>query len=214
MASSGDGVATLAGARELDTQRMSQSRESPAGTIWSIGHSNHAYEVFEGLLAGHGIETVADLRAFPASRRLPHFNREAMAARLEGRGIAYRWLPALGGRQNRARADSPHRAWAVAAFRNYADHMETEVFGEGLAALMDLARERPTAFLCAEALYWRCHRRLVADKLATLGWHVLHIRGREPPREHELTPFLRIIDGRLLYDGEGGDAQQGRLPFP
>ncbi len=191
-----------------------RSQRSAVGTIWSIGHSNHAYDAFESLLTAHGIQTVADLRAFPASRRLPHFNREVMAARLEASGIVYRWLPALGGRRQRARADSPHRAWSVAAFRNYADHMETEEFAKGLEALIVLAQERPTAFLCAEALYWRCHRRLVADKLASLGWRVLHIRRGQPPLEHELPTFLRIVNGRLVYDGEDGDPQQGRLPFP
>jgi uncharacterized protein (DUF488 family) len=188
--------------------------ESTAGMIWSIGHSNHPYETLESLLVGHGIRAVADIRAFPASRRLPHFNREAMAARLEASGIGYQWIPALGGRRSRARPDSPHRAWSVAAFRNYADHMETAEFVRGIEALTALARERPTAFLCAEALYWRCHRRLVADKLKSLGWRVLHIRGKEPPPEHEFPPFLRIVDGRLVYDGEGGDPQQSDLPFP
>lgn len=187
--------------------------ESPAGTIWSVGHSNQAYDAFESLVVANGIRAVADIRAFPASRRLPHFNREAMAARLEASGIGYQWLPALGGRRLRARADSPHRAWSVAAFRNYADHMETGEFGQGLEALIALARERPTAFLCAEALHWRCHRRLVADKLKSLGWRVLHVRGIEPPPEHEFPAFLRIVNGRLLYDGEGGDPQQGHLPF-
>ncbi len=192
------------------TDRLS---ESPAETIWSIGHSNHAYETLESLLVHHGIRTVADIRAFPASRRLPHFNREVMAARLEASGIGYQWLPALGGRRSRGRADSPHRAWAVAAFRNYADHMETAEFAKGIEALTALARERPTAFLCAEALYWRCHRRLVADKLKSLGWRVLHIRGKEPPPEHEFPAFVRIVDGQLIYDGEVGDSQQCDLQF-
>jgi uncharacterized protein (DUF488 family) len=192
------------------TDRLS---ESGAGTIWSIGHSNHPYETLESLLIGHGILTVADIRAFPASRRLPHFNRDAMATRLEASGIGYRWLPALGGRRSRARPDSPHRAWSVAAFRNYADHMETAEFATGIEVLTAFARERPTALLCAEALYWRCHRRLVADKLKSLGWRVLHIRGKEPPPEHEFPPFLRIVDGRLIYDGDGGDPQQSDLPF-
>jgi len=187
--------------------------ESPAGTIWYIGHSNHPYDAFEALLVAHGIRAVADIRAFPASRRLPHFNREAMAARLEASGIVYQWIPALGGRRQRVRADSPHRAWTVAAFRHYADHMETEEFARGLDVLMAIARERPTAFLCAEALYWRCHRRLVADKLKHLGWRVLHIRGTEAAVEHEFPAFLRIDGGRLVYDGESDDPQQGRLPL-
>jgi uncharacterized protein (DUF488 family) len=193
------------------TDRLS---DFPAGTIWSIGHSNHPYETLESLLIGHGIRTVADIRAFPASRRLPHFNREAMAARLEASGIGYQWLPALGGRRARARPDSPHRAWTVTAFRNYADHMETAEFAKGIETLSALARERPTAFLCAEALYWRCHRRLVADKLKSLGWRVLHVRGTEAPPEHEFPPFLRIVDGRLIYDGDDDHPRQGDLPFP
>ena len=187
---------------------------TPTGTVWSIGHSNRTWEVFEALLHTHGIGAVADIRTIPASRRWPHFSREAMSTQLPQAAIAYRWLPALGGRRRqRPGHDSPHHAWTVTGFRNYADYMESAEFDGGLDALVALARERPTAFLCAEALHWRCHRRLVADKLKSLGWHVLHIRTESPAEEHRFPPFLRIVDGRLLYDGTESDDGQGRLPL-
>jgi uncharacterized protein (DUF488 family) len=173
---------------------------TPAGTVWSLGHSSRPWDAFGALLRAHGIGAIADIRAFPTSRRWPHFNQEAMTQQLADAGVLYRWLPALGGRRHRPRPDSPHHAWTVAGFRNYADHMETAEFRAGLDALLALARERPTAFLCAEALYWRCHRRLVADKLKSLGWHVLHITGEQAAEEHRYPRFLRIVEGRLLYD--------------
>ncbi len=184
-------------------------------TIWSIGHSNRAWEALERLLRLHALAAVADVRAFPTSRRWPHFDREAMVARLADVGIVYRWMPALGGRRHRARADSPHRGWTVAGFRHYADHMETPEFRGGLAELEVLARERPTALLCAEALHWRCHRRLLADKLKSHGWRVRHIDGDGLPAEHRYPPFLRVVGDRLIYDvveAQGGE--QTVMPFP
>jgi uncharacterized protein (DUF488 family) len=136
-----------------------------------------------------------------------------MAERLERAGITYRWLPALGGRRHGRRADSPHRAWAAAGFRNYADHMESLEFAAGAVELIAVAAARPTGFMCAEARYWQCHRRLLADKLTSVGWRVVHILSATRTEEHRYPPFLRIVDGRLLYDRTDIDAVQGDLPF-
>jgi uncharacterized protein (DUF488 family) len=143
---------------------------------------------------------VADVRAFPASRRWPHFNRETLAKELKGTGVEYDWIPALGGRRNKGRPDSPHSAWTVAAFRNYADYTETDEFAQGLEHLLAAARERRTAFMCAEALYWQCHRRLIADQLIVRGHCVLHIQSPERAVEHRFPDFARVVGGRIIYD--------------
>ncbi len=186
---------------------------SAPAVVWSIGHSNRSWEAFEAIVRAHGIRTIVDVRAFPASRRWPHFNREAMAQGLGAVGVAYHWLPALGGRRRPRRDDSPHTAWTVDAFRSYADHMESDEFRGGLDALLTIAREQPTAFLCAEALYWRCHRRLIADRLKSLGWTVLHIGDERAAAEHQYPDFLRVVDGKLIYDGGERTGTQGTLPF-
>lgn len=146
----------------------------------------------------HGI---ADVRAFPSSRRWPHFNRKPLEQALHVRGVQYDWIPALGGRRHKGRPDSPHTAWTVAAFRNYADYTETGEFAEGLDQLLAAARQHRTAFMCAEALYWQCHRRLIADRLVVLGHHVLHIQTRDRVVEHRFPDFARVVDGRIIYDG-------------
>lgn len=120
---------------------------------------------------------------------------------LKGRGLHYDWIPLLGGRRHSPRPDSPHTAWTVTGFRNYADYMDTEDFARGLALLLAAARQRRTAFICAEALYWRCHRRLIADHLLVLGHQVLHIENATRAAPHRLPDFARVIDGRLIYDG-------------
>ena len=144
---------------------------------------------------------MADVRTFPTSRRWPHFNREALADALSRVGVQYDWMPALGGRRNKGRRDSPHTAWTVAAFRNYADYTGTEEFAQGLDQLIRAASHHRTAFMCAEALYWQCHRRLIADRLVVMGYRVLHIQSTERAVEHRLPDFARIVDGRIIYDG-------------
>ena len=168
--------------------------------LYSFGHSNRSWEEFLAPLTAHRIAGVADVRAFPASRRWPQFNREALAQGLAQGSIQYAWLAALGGRRRRTRDDSPHSAWQVESFRNYADYMETAEFAVGLQELLTLAAAQPTAFLCAEALYWQCHRRLIADALTVAGHEVHHIQGRERSEIHKLTPFARVVDGKLIYD--------------
>src|ERR671932_11383 len=166
---------------------------------FSIGHSTHSLDAFVALLARHGVQRVVDVRRTPRSRRHPHFERDALAAELPARGVDYRHLPALGGRR-RPRPDSPNRGWEHEAFRGYADHALTGEFAAAIAGLLELARERPTAVMCAEALWWRCHRRLIADRLTALGWTVCHIGSDGGLAEHELPEFAVVQgDGTVRY---------------
>jgi uncharacterized protein (DUF488 family) len=167
--------------------------------VHTVGHSTLALDDFIALLRAHGVTAVADVRRFPASRRHPHFAREALAAALEEAGIEYSWLPALGGRRS-GRPDSRHLAWRNESFRAYADHMETAEFTDGLATLLALARRRSTAVMCAEAAPWRCHRQLIADALLAGGEDVCHITGLGRAAAHRLTAFARVLDGRVVYD--------------
>ena len=161
---------------------------------FTIGHSTHPLDTFAALLAEHGVERVADVRQTPRSGRHPHFNLEPLAEELSRRGVDYRHLPALGGRR-RARPDSPNGGWEHPAFRGYADYALTAEFAAGLAELGVLAEERPTAVMCAEALWWRCHRRLIADRLTALGWSVCHIEPDGGLAEHELPAFAIVTAG-------------------
>ena len=170
----------------------------PARRAFTIGHSTHAFEAFCALLEGHGVRDVADVRRFPGSRRNPHFAREALAAGLAERGIGYTHLDALGGRRSVA-VGSNNGGWENAAFQGYADHMATATFAAGLAELEALAGAAPTAVMCAEALWWQCHRRLVADALVARGWAVDHIGPDGELAVHELTPFAVVDAGRVTY---------------
>jgi uncharacterized protein (DUF488 family) len=168
-------------------------------TVYTLGHSTRTPEALIALLAEHGIGGIADVRRFPASRRHPHFAREALARSLAAAGVRYDWLPALGGRRP-TRSDSPHVAWREASFRGYADHMDTPEFGEGLARLQALAAERPTAIMCAEAVPWRCHRQLIADALVARGATVLHVIDGQAARPHALSRLARLDGDRIVYD--------------
>lgn len=167
--------------------------------IFTVGHSNLELEAFFAVLDRGAVQGLADVRLIPASRRHPHFAREALAAACAERGIAYDWMRDLGGRRRPLR-DSPHVAWRVDAFRGYADYAETEPFASALEALEARAEERPTAVMCAEAKWWQCHRRLISDHLLVRGWRVVHLMGTGAPRPHELSEIARIEDGRILYD--------------
>ena len=157
------------------------------------------------MLTGHGVRVLVDVRRFPASRRHPQFGREALAASLAEAGIEYVHEPDLGGRRA-ARPGSQHTAWRVEAFRGYADHMESPEFAAALERLMRRAAGTPTAILCAEAVPWRCHRRLISDALVARGVQVLHILGPGRAEPHELDPNARVLPGgRLLYAGPAGD---------
>ncbi|HEV8580745.1 MAG TPA: DUF488 domain-containing protein [Thermoanaerobaculia bacterium] len=173
--------------------------------VFTIGHSTRTIAELLQLLAEHGIEVLVDVRRYPGSRRHPQFSRAALAASLAGAGIEYVHEPDLGGRRA-ARPDSQHTAWRVEAFRGYADYMETAEFAAALERLMRRAAETPTAILCAEAVPWRCHRRLISDALAARGIEVLHILGPGHAGPHELDPNARVLPGgRLLYSGTAGD---------
>jgi uncharacterized protein (DUF488 family) len=171
------------------------------GEILTVGHSNHDEQSFLELLAGAGVELIADVRANPRSR-YPQFNRSALAGTMKAAGLGYAPLGAdLGGRREPA-PDSPNQGWEVDAFRGYADHMASPQFEAGLGMLEDLARERRTAVMCAEADWTRCHRRLIADALTVRQWRVLHLGPEGSYTPHELTGFALVEDGRITYPAE------------
>jgi uncharacterized protein (DUF488 family) len=146
------------------------------------------------------VQAIADVRRFPGSKRHPQFSQDALSASLAGEGIAYRWLPALGGRR-RPRRGSPNTTWRNASFRGYADHLESEEFAGGLNELLELCGESRTAIMCTEALWWRCHRALIADVLCARGIEVVHILDAQDCVTHRYTAPARIIDGRPTYAG-------------
>jgi uncharacterized protein (DUF488 family) len=167
--------------------------------VYTIGHSTRSAEDLLALLRQAEVELVADVRAFPSSRRHPQFNRAELAKWLPEAGTGYAHMPGLGGRRKPA-ADSPNGGWREAAFRGYADYMGSEEFRRALAELEDAARERPTAVMCAEAVWWRCHRRLIADALTARGWRVEHLGLGQPPPTHELPDFAIVEqDGTVTY---------------
>ncbi len=166
--------------------------------IFTIGHSTHEADAFLRLLRRRAILALADVRRFPSSRRMPRFNAAALENALAANGIAYVHLPELGGRRD-PRPGSPHRGWRVGQFQGYADHMDTEEFRAGLERLRELAHERRTAAMCAEAQWWRCHRRLLSDALLVGGLAVWHIDARGGVERHELTPFAVVEGERLVY---------------
>lgn len=170
------------------------------GTLWTIGHSTRTWEDFEGLLREHRIETLADVRRFAGSRRNPQFSPEAMAPALAEAGIRYRPLPGLGGRRDPL-PESPNTAWRVAAFRGYADHMASAEYIGARDALMELALRGNTCVMCAEAVWWRCHRRLIADDFVARGWTVLDILAPGRLEPHAPNPDAAMVDGVLRYPG-------------
>jgi uncharacterized protein (DUF488 family) len=177
-------------------------------TVWTVGHSTRTIEEFLDVLASHGIEALVDVRRFPGSRRLPQFGSAELERALEAFGIAYEWLPSLGGRR-KASGDSPNTGWRNDSFRAYADHVATEEFAGGLTELLTVANGLRTTIMCAELLWWRCHRRLISDVLLSQGHTVLHIRDQSPAEPHKLMDPARIVRGRLTYAAPAAD--QGDL---
>jgi uncharacterized protein (DUF488 family) len=170
-----------------------------ADRIFTVGHSTHTLDRFVELLTTNGVQRVADVRRVPRSARHPQFRAETLAVELPRRGIDYRHLEALGG-WRKPLPDSPNEGWHNDSFRGYADYALTAEFAQALDELTELARDRPTAVMCAEAQWWRCHRRLIADRLATAGWTVCHIAGDGTLTEHELPPFAEPqADGTIRY---------------
>ena len=168
-------------------------------TLYTIGHSTRTLDELVSALKAHGIETLVDIRAFPMSRRLPHFNRESLESELSKRGIHYVWMKALGGYRKATRKDSPNTALRNASFRNYADYTLTPDFEQAMGDLLRLAEQSRTAYMCAERVYFRCHRMIVSDWLVAHGHEVLHIDAEGPTRFHKLTEEARMVDGRLIY---------------
>jgi len=186
-----------------DSTTLDRTAAGPGGfptvmNVWTIGHSTRSSGELIAVLRSHGIEAVADVRRFPGSRRLPQFSEQALARELPTHEIDYRWIPALGGRR-RSSLNSPNSGWRHAAFRAYADYVATEEFAEGLSELMMIAGGLRTAIMCAEILWWRCHRRIIADVLTSLGVHVEHLRDERPGELHRLAAPARLVDGVLTY---------------
>ena len=166
--------------------------------IYTIGHSTRTEDEFISILRSFSIQLLADIRTYPGSGRYPHFNKENLQQTLPEHGIAYKHFPALGGRR-KALKDSKNTAWKNEAFRGYADYMGTESFISGIKELEELAEQYTTAYMCSEAVWWRCHRSLVSDHLKWKGWKVLHMMGEGKSQEHPYTSPAKIIDGVLVY---------------
>lgn len=193
------------------TGRSAAKREDTATpTLYTIGHSTHTIEEFIALLKAHGVKQVADVRSIPKSRHVPQFNFDLLGPSLNEAGIGYTPIKALGGRRH-TRKNSINAGWRNASFRGYADYMATEGFEEGLEELIAIARKRPTAVMCAEAVPGRCHRSLIADAMTLRKWDVREIISSAPPRPHKLTPFLKVADGQPTYPPEE-EAQVSATP--
>ena len=171
-------------------------------TLYTIGHSTRTLAELISALQAHSIQTLVDIRSFPMSRRLPHFNRESLEKALPPAGITYVWLKELGGRRKKIRDDSPNIALRSPSFRNYADYMLTPEFEHGMAELLKMSDQSRLAYMCAERVYFQCHRMLVSDWLVAHGHEVLHIDNERPPKPHKLMPEARLVDGQVIYRGD------------
>lgn len=167
-------------------------------TIYTVGHSNREIGEFIALLKANGVGTLVDIRKLPGSNKHPHFNRDELAASLARVGVRYVYLEELGGRR-RQNKDSVNTAWRNPSFRAYADHMETDEFRRGIASLLEYARDSRVAVMCSEAVWWRCHRALVADYLKSAGVTVCHIMSETTNKLHPYTSAAKVIDNRLSY---------------
>jgi len=170
--------------------------------LFTIGHSTHSLEQFLALLTGHRIEALVDIRRFPRSRKFPQFNREDLARALAENAIEYHWLESLGGRRRKPDdSPSPNAGLRNEGFRNYADYMLTEEFEQGIDRLLEIAASRRTAIMCAESVFWRCHRRLVSDFVLAQGGSVQHIFPNGEAKPHALTQGAQVTDGKVTYPG-------------
>jgi uncharacterized protein (DUF488 family) len=171
-------------------------------TIWTVGHSTHSLGDFIKLLKRNSIGLAADVRSYPGSRKFPHFEKESLRMSLGEAGIDYRHFPGLGGRRRKVRPDSHNDAWRSSGFQAYADHMETEEFADAARELLDLAREKRTVVMCAESLWWRCHRQLISDYLKVRGHKVMHIGPDGGQEEHPYSSPAKVNRGHLSYAAE------------
>jgi uncharacterized protein (DUF488 family) len=169
--------------------------------LYTIGHGNRPLDEFTGLLRDFGIACLVDVRAFPGSRRHPHFGRAELERSLPDAGITYVWEGAKLGGRRRPRADSPHVALRNASFRAYADHMETAQFHEGVGELLERAARERVAIMCAERLPWQCHRYMISDYVVAKGVEVRHIIDHSSPKPHALRAEARVVGEDLIYDG-------------
>jgi uncharacterized protein (DUF488 family) len=170
--------------------------------LYTIGHSTRELAEFTAVLQAHEIRLLVDIRAFPMSRRLPHFHRERLEMWLPEAGIEYRWMQAMGGRRKKFPGESPNPALRNDAFRNYADYMLTEPFQAAAAQVAEWAKQQRTAYMCAERMWFQCHRMLVSDYFVAQGHTVGHIVDEKPPKQHALTKEARIVEGKLFYRGD------------
>ncbi|MEO9022303.1 MAG: DUF488 domain-containing protein [Ginsengibacter sp.] len=168
-------------------------------TIWTIGHSTRTLEELVEMLHSFQIEMLVDIRSYPGSRRYPQFNKEALEVSIPQNHILYTHLKSLGGRR-KVNPDSKNTAWRHVAFRGYADYMETKDFKKGIEDLETIAIKQRTAYMCSEAVWWRCHRSMVSDYLKVHGWEVMHIMALGKEQEHPYTAPARIENGELSYE--------------
>ncbi len=185
---------------------MTEGQPEDTPSTLTIGHSTRSFEQFADLLSTNGVECLVDVRRFPHSPRHPQFGEESLPGRLREQGIGYRHLPGLGGRR-KPKPDSPNTGWRNSSFRGYADHMATAEFAEGVGRLLELCGRGRACLMCSEAVWWRCHRRMIADALVVRGFPVEHVLGEARRQRHELTAFAQIVDKvgdkRLVYPSEG-----------
>jgi uncharacterized protein (DUF488 family) len=159
--------------------------------IWTVGHSSRTIDEFLDILRSFNIEVLADVRHYPGSRKFPHFNSELLKESLNENGIDYILLTELGGRR-KPKPDSLHTAWRNDSFRGYADYMETTMFAHGIKDLTERALKKRTAYMCSEAVWWRCHRSMISDRLKENGWKVMHIMKKDSANEHPYTAVYRL----------------------
>ncbi len=180
---------------EENNERMNDESK----TIWTIGHSTRSLEEFVAMLFSFNIDLIVDVRSFPGSRKFPQFNKEALEISLPGNNINYVHIKDLGGRR-KTNPDSKNTGWRSIAFRGYADYMETESFINGIKKLEEIAVQQRTAYMCSEAVWWRCHRSMISDYLKLQGWKVMHIMDIKKATEHPYTAPARIVHGALNYE--------------
>lgn len=169
-----------------------------ASVLWTVGHSTRTWEAFREVLRVHEITTLVDVRRFPGSRKFPWFGSDAMSEQLPRDGVGYKWIPQLGGRRS-VLPGSPNGGWRNSSFQGYADHMASAEFANGLEQALAAAAQGRTALMCAELLWWRCHRRLISDLLVHRGYQVLHIQTERAPESHHLNPMAQAVGEDLIY---------------
>ncbi len=169
--------------------------------FWTIGHSTRSIEDFLAALSTYEITLLVDIRKLPGSRKYPQFNQNELSRSLAEASIRYEWWSELGGRR-KGDPHSQNTAWRNASFRAYADYMETPEFAAAIERLLAAAAKERIAYMCSEAVWWRCHRGLVSDYLKVRGHQVLHVQDQKRADEHPYTSAARIVDGKLSYKGE------------